>query len=190
MYFHKILMLRQDFTYEQKREIILRKIGLYYLICPIYGIFKCPSCWCKMAIGHECKKDGENYKSRDNYLSIHKELGYKPIPREYTNISRVEIDHLDCCFYGGQATFENGVMICENCNKIFREFLNREDKLFLLNGDVELMDCDNISYRFNNSTVEIIQNGKKIFQGKDIINSILQRRKSNKLEIEITPMYD
>ena len=183
-------MHRQDYTFDQKREIIFRKINLYTILCPIYGVLKCPSCWGKMSLGHEFKKNGEKYSGYGNYLSIHIELGYKPVPDYYQNIQRIEIDHLDCCFNGGQATFENGVMICESCNKIFREFLTKEEKLYLLNNDHELMDCDNVDYRVNNGNVQIIQDGKKIFNGRDIISSMLYRREQNRKEWDVVPMYD
>jgi len=117
-------------------------------------------------------------------------LGFRPVPNSYDNISRIHIDHLIPCYQGGMASEENGVMICESCNLIFREFLTKDDKLFLLNSDMSMMDCDNVEYFSNNSHFKMIENGRLIFSGKDIIRSILVKRDLNELDLEVIPMYD
>lgn len=179
---------QEDFTFEQKEEIILRTFYLYHLLCPEYGIIKCPSCYCKMALGFENKKNGDPYTSQQSYQKIHLKMGYNLVPNFYENISRIHIDHLVPCFEGGKATFDNGIMICENCNLIFREFLSKEDKLFLLNNDSGLMDCDDTLYQSNHSNFKVIENGVMTFNGKDIIRSILFKRNINKDELDVIPM--
>lgn len=181
-------MSRDDFTFEQKSAIIVNNFSKYELLNSYYGIIKCPSCWCKMALGHELKKNGEPYIGTQNYLEIHKKMGFRPIPSLYNTIQRIEIDHLDPCFIGGQADIDNGIMICENCNKVFREFLSRDDKILLLNSNGELMDIDFIEYESQNSKLKITHNESVIFEGKDIISSILHRRMQNKLELEVDLM--
>lgn len=180
----------EDFTFEQKEEIIFKTFYKYHLLCPIYGIIKCPSCYCKMALGFEFKKDGSSYYGWQNYQNIHLKMGFKLIPNHYVNISRVHIDHLLPIYQGGTATFENGVMICESCNLIFNKDLTYEEKMFLLNTDRDLMDCDDTVFNSDKSRMKIIQNGKTIFNGKDIFNSILCRRKENNELLEIIPMHD
>ena len=181
---------QEDFTFEQKYRIIKNTFYKYQLLCPLYGIIKCPSCYCKMALGFECKKNGDLYFGSQSYQTIHIELGFRPVPISYESISRIHIDHIIPCYQGGIASDENGVMICEGCNLIFREFLTRDDKLFLLNSDISMMDCDNIEYHSNNSHFKMVDNGRLIFSGKDIIRSILVKRDLNKNELDVIPMYD
>ncbi len=180
----------EDFTFEQKEQIIFQTFNKYQLICPIYGIIKCPSCYCKMALGFEFRKDGKPYYSLENYQQIHLKLGFRLIPNNYQDISRIHIDHLTPCYYGGLASLDNGLMICESCNLIFREFLTKEDKLFLLNTDAGLMDCIDVEYYSKKGQFIVVQNDKVIFKDKDIIRSILYQREKNKNDLEITPMYD
>ena len=181
----------EDFTFEQKTEIILNSFKNYQLLCPVYGIIKCPSCYCKMALGFELKRDGGDYYGTQNYQYLHKILGYRLVPNCFDNISRIHLDHLTPIYQGGTATIDNGIMICENCNTIFREFLSKEDKLLLINNDDwELMDSSELEYKSINSKFIVLKNNKIIFKDKDIISSILFRRNINKKELETTPMYD
>lgn len=180
----------EDFTFEQKEYIVKSTFHNYQLLCSIYGIIKCPSCYSKMALGFQFKKDGNPYNSIENYQQLHLRLGFRLVPNEYNNIARVEIDHLTPCYKGGTASIDNGVMICENCNRIFREFLSKEEKLLLLNYDTEFMQCDGMELASNNSHFKIIQDGKIIYNDKDIVASILHRRSLNKQDLDIIPMYD
>ena len=180
----------EDFTFEQKEEIIIRNFHKYDLLCPTYGIIKCPSCYCKMALGFDAKKDGTIYYGNQNYQKIHIKLGYRLVPNFYTDISRIHIDHLHPIYQGGIASFENGIMICENCNLVFSKNLSVDDKLHLLNNDLGLMECDNMEYDAVNSKFIIRQNGKIVKNTRDIIMSILCRREQNKCLLEILPMYD
>ena len=169
--------MRDNFNFSQKLSIITKRLPTLKLVNSHYGIFECPLCYKPMALGFETKEDGNPYEGNNNYQKIHKDLGFRIIPSWLKDISRIEIDHINCCLMGGRAHMNNGWLICKDCNRTCSGKLSEKDKENLYNG-IEHMEEDG-EYKIEGNKVNLYFNGKLVRSIKDPMFVISKRREQS-----------
>ena len=175
--------MRDNFNFSQKLSIITKNLPKLKLVNQHYGIFECPLCYKPMALGFETKEDGSPYEGNNNYQQIHKDLGFRVIPKWYHQVLRIEIDHIHCCFLGGKAQLNNGWLICKECNRTCRDELTMKDKENILNG-VSFMEEDG-EYIVNGNEVCLFNDGKLIKRIKDPRFVITKKREEPQVNISL-----
>ena len=168
--------MRDNFTFSQKLRIITKRLPTLTQVDKVFGIYQCPLCKQPMALGFETKEDGRPYQGNENYQKVHLDLGFKVIPSWYPNVSRIEIDHINCCYLGGKAITTNGWLICKECNRLCREHLTENDKFELWNG-MEYMEEDG-EYVVEGNKVNHYQDGvlvKTIKNPKFVISKLREK---------------
>jgi len=182
-------MFRNNFSFNQKKDFMINTLkynGFYInqsfipfdIICLEYGIFRCPLCKCFISLGHINDRGGIPYMGKNNYLEIHKELGFTPLKKEIyelNDIKRIEFDHIIPCFHGGINNNENILILCDNCNKTMNS--KKIDKETIIKEYLFPMeiDCD-----------KKIVNGEIIYKENNTIIATYDLFHKNKSEERIT----